>query len=70
MKIAKSRLENIIKEELSAWEQSETSTLELWEQARDDVVASIREKSNQLDDEGNYAFVTALKEWFDKNVLT
>jgi len=70
MKTSKARVKEIIREELSVWEQSETSALEPWEQAKDDIIAAIREKANQLDDESNYAFVTALKEWFDKNVLT
>jgi hypothetical protein len=75
MKLTKSKLKNLILEELEKLtlvnpdgevkpEISDTVVM-----AVDLAIQNIRNISKQMRDEDSYAFLTMLKSWFNKNVL-
>ena len=75
MKLTKSKLKNLILEELEKLtlvdpdgevrpEISDTVVM-----AVDLAIQNIRNISKQMRDEDSYAFLTMLKNWFNKNVL-
>ena len=83
MKLTKSKLKQIIKEEISLLGLLEiennfvkrTSLAEeeyspsVDDRAVEEVIAIIRERSIQMNDEDSYNFLTKLKEWFNQTVL-
>jgi hypothetical protein len=83
VKLTKSKLKQIIKEEISLLGFLEiennfvkrTSLAEeeyspsVDDRAVEEVIAIIRERSIQMNDEDSYNFLTKLKEWFNQTVL-
>ena len=75
MKITKSKLKNLIFEELEklSLTNAEGGMLaevsdDAWD-AHKVVIDNIQSMSKQMSDDDSYAFLTLLKNWFNKNVL-
>mgnify|MGYP003627431961 CR=1 FL=1 len=73
MNLRKLKLKQIIKEELSALLQEEESPLgvvndNVWD-AHKVVIENVQRISRDMNEEDSYAFLTLLKNWFNKNVL-
>ena len=69
MKLTKSKLEQIIKEELGGFLDDTSSSEGVAWDAHKVAIENIRNMSKQMNDEDSYAFLNLLKEWFNKNVL-
>jgi len=69
MKLTKSKLKQIIKEELGGFLDDTYSSEDVAWDAHKAAIENIRNMSKQMSDEDSYAFLNLLKEWFNKNVL-
>ena len=75
MKVTKSKLKNLIFEELEKLALMNTDGGMLAEvsdgawDAHKLAIENIRNMSKQMSEEDSYAFLTLLKNWFNKNVL-
>tara|TARA_R100001594_G_scaffold54739_1_gene88316 strand:+ start:7455 stop:7691 length:237 start_codon:yes stop_codon:yes gene_type:complete len=75
MKLTKSKLKNLIFEELEKLSLMNTDggmLAEISDGAWDShklAIENIRNMSKQMSEEDSYAFLTLLKNWFNKNVL-
>ena len=72
MNLKKAKLKHIIKEELKILLEEEASldviNDNVWD-AHKVVIENVQRISRDMNEEDSYAFLTLLKNWFNKNVL-